>query len=79
VYITGKKAGSMVVMAQPRKGIVHGSFPLDDALEAASIGGADVNRAVNSIQASITVTITKVGRSEIRWCTPVIADHNCTS
>lgn len=60
LYISGKKIGGMVVMAQPSKGFVHGAIPLDDALEAAGIRRSDVDRVVDSIQSSITVTITKV-------------------
>jgi tyrosinase len=61
VYVSGLKAGGIIVMAQPRTGILHGAIPLDDALQAAGLQRSNVNEVVNSIQSSITVTITKVG------------------
>lgn len=69
VRISDKKAGSMVIMAEPRQGIVHGAFPVDDALDAAGIGLMDVNDTIEAIQASISVTLTKVGDSfqSSRW------------
>lgn len=61
VYVSGHKAGGIIIMAQPRKGILHGVIPLDDALRAARLQRSNVNEVVDSIQSSITVTITKVG------------------
>jgi hypothetical protein len=50
----------MVLMAQPRSGIVNGAFPVDDTLESAGIRRADVDSAVEAIQESISVTLTYV-------------------
>lgn len=57
LYIHGSKAGSLVVMSQPRAGIVHGEIPLDEAVGAAGIEKSNANDAVDSIQSSITVMI----------------------
>lgn len=63
VYVGDHLAGSMIVMGQPETGIVNGGFAIDDAVTAAGLHKRTTASAVNSIQSSLTVDITKVQSS----------------
>lgn len=60
LYVGDKQAGTLVVMQQPATGIMHGGFPLDDALDAAEIQTLRPEYAVHSIISSLEVAIVKV-------------------
>lgn len=62
VYVGGAKAGSLVVMAQPAKGIIHGAFALDDAIAKSGVYGKGTDSTVDSLEASLGLEILKVRR-----------------
>jgi tyrosinase len=59
-YVGGKLTGSLVVLQQPARGSVHGSFRLNSVSEAESIQQRTVDDTVNHIQSSLEVKILKV-------------------
>lgn len=64
LHVGGQKAGNFVVMEQPISGILHGAFPLDDALEVSGMSRMSTDQAVNSIQSSFEIAIVKVRQTQ---------------
>lgn len=60
IYVGGELAGSMVVMAQPASGIIHGGFALDNAIEKTEMSSMDVDSTMDSLEESLEVGIVKV-------------------
>lgn len=60
LYVGGEKPGGFVVMEQPKSGILHGGFPLDETLEASGMSTMPADQAINSIQSSLGISIVKV-------------------
>lgn len=60
LYVGGQKAGDFVVMEQPRTGILHGGFPLEDALTNARMQRYSPENTVKSITSTLEVSIVKV-------------------
>ncbi|OAQ57685.1 tyrosinase [Pochonia chlamydosporia 170] len=65
LYLRGMPAGSIVAMEQPRDGILHGGFTIDEAIQAGGFGSLSVDSIVESVQSSIEVDITKGDGSRI--------------
>jgi tyrosinase len=61
VYLDGEHAGSLVVMAQPPYGTIHGSFAIDKVVEKKGMHYLATDEAVDKIESALDVKIVKVG------------------
>ena len=74
IYIAGEHSGSLFIMEHPRHGVIHGGFPLENALQTVGMGELSTAKTLESILSSLEVAIVKV-RQYIISCTsmaPVI-------
>lgn len=60
IVINGTHAGSMIVMAQPEKGLIHGAISLDGAMGDRTAQEPGINEIVQSVRMTVDVEIVKV-------------------
>ncbi|KAI9151806.1 Tyrosinase [Paramyrothecium foliicola] len=59
VYVDNERAGSLVIMAQPPSGTIHGTFTIDNAIQKKGIYYLESDEAIDKIEATMQVKIIK--------------------